>query len=132
MPDQDRRAESPSVDHLIQIRHIMPRAVRPFVGPVAVAVSALIEREYMKIRGERRRDEVPPVRMRRAAMQEQQRPFALAAVVEAIQREAVGDEAMGFNFFNFFTFSLISSNLSPNPSPFWRGDFVAVDTHSEK
>ena len=43
------------------------------------------------------------------------RAFALAAVVEAIQRETVGDEAMGFHFFSFLP---ISSNLSPSPSPF--------------
>src|SRR5580692_865836 len=115
MPNQDRRAESPSVDHLIQIRHVMPRAVRPFVGPVAVAMSALVERQYMKIPGERRRDEVPPMRVRGAAMQEQQRAFALAAVVEAIQRETVCDEAMGFHFFSFHQ-SAATSPLTLLPS----------------
>jgi hypothetical protein len=73
----------------------------------------------MKIGDERRRDEVPPVRVRRATVEEQERAFVLAAVVEAIQSQAVGDEATGFHF---FTLAPVLSNLSPNPSPFWRGE----------
>src|SRR6202167_1957683 len=124
MPNQNRRAESPSVDHLIQIRYVVPRAVRPFVGPVALAMPALIERERMKVTGKRRRDKVPPMRVRRAAMQEQERALALAAVVKTIQREAVGCEPMCFHIFIFsiFIFSWASrfspatSLLTPLPS----------------
>jgi hypothetical protein len=54
----------------------------------------LIECQYVKIFDERRRDKVPPMRVRRSAMQEQERPLALAAVVKTIQREPVGGEAM--------------------------------------
>src|SRR5258708_38551472 len=98
MTNQNRRAESPMVDHLIQVRYVMARAVCPFVGPFALAMSALVECEHVKILDERRRDEVPPMRMRRSTVEEQKRPLAVAAVVKAIQGEAVGSEAMCFHF----------------------------------
>src|SRR5208283_2647987 len=104
VPDQDRRAESPPADHLIQIRDVMARAIRPFVSPLALAMPPLIEREHVKIGDERRRDKVPPMRVRGTAMQKQDRRLALASVIEAIQREPVGYEAMrlhrspGFSF----------------------------------
>jgi hypothetical protein len=100
----------------------MPRAVGPFARPFAFAMPALIERQYVKIVDERRCNKIPPMRMRRSAVDEQERALAVAAVVKAIQRETVGDEAMRFHFFNFFTFLLTASSLSPNPSPFWRGE----------
>ena len=96
MPDQDRRAESPVVDHLVEVRHVMPRAVRPFIRPVALAMPALVERQHVKIADECRRDEVPPMRVRGAAVQKQHRPLAFATVVKAVQREPVGCEAMLF------------------------------------
>jgi hypothetical protein len=62
-------------------------------------MSALIERQHMKIFDECRRDKVPPMRMRGTAMQKQERPFALASIVDTIQREPIGDEAMRLHFF---------------------------------
>src|ERR1039458_4976360 len=92
--NQDRRAKSPLVDHLVQIRHVMTRAIRPFIGPIAFAMPALIERQHVKIADEGRRDKVPPMRVGGTAMQKQDRRLALASVIKTIQREPVGYETM--------------------------------------
>src|SRR3981081_387614 len=97
MPHQNRRAEFPLVDHLIEVRHIMTRAVCPLVGPFALAMPALIESEHMNICAECRRDKIPPMRMRGTAMNEQQRTLALAAVIEAVKRQSVRFETMLFH-----------------------------------
>src|SRR5271166_3013210 len=92
MPYQHRRAESPRIDEGIEVRDVMARAVFPLLGPFAVAVAAQVHRESMEAVGEMRPDEIPPMPMGRAAMNEENRRLALAAIVDTIQRQAVDDE----------------------------------------
>ena len=63
MAYENRWAEFPSTDNLMQIRDIMASTVGPFTSPWAVAVTALVESHHMKMFGEGRSDEIPPVRM---------------------------------------------------------------------
>src|SRR5271170_2336715 len=79
-----RRAETPSRDQRRQILNVVPRAVGPVLRPIAVAMAALIEREHVIVADEGRRRKVPPMSVRRAAVQEEQQRLALAAVVKAV------------------------------------------------
>src|SRR6266852_64989 len=97
MANQDRRAESPLVDHLVEIGHVVTRAICPVVGPLALAMPALIECEHMKIHAECGRDKIPPMRVRGTAMNEQDRTLTVAAVIKAVKRETVGFETMLFH-----------------------------------
>src|SRR5260370_2145770 len=97
MPDQNRRAESPSFDNLVKVRHVVARAISPVVGPFALAMTAQIERERVEIRAECGSDKIPPVRVRGAAVNEENRALAFAAIVKAVKRESVGFETMLFH-----------------------------------
>src|SRR5437588_11637667 len=89
MAHYDRRAQSPVIDHLLEIGQVVQRAIGPFGGPLALPMAALIERERMESIDERGRDEIPPMSVRRSAMQKQDRRLALAAVIEAVEHQAI-------------------------------------------
>src|SRR5579863_5634399 len=72
----------------------MARAIFPILGPFALAMPALIECEYMKVRAECGSNKVPPMRVRGTAVNEQHRALPFTAIVEAIEGESVGFETM--------------------------------------
>src|SRR5262249_7347826 len=92
MTDQHRGAIAPVANEIIEVRDVVPRPVFPFLRPLAVTVTAQIQRERMKAIDEVRRNEVPPMTVRGAAVNEQDRRLALASIVDAIQTESIDDE----------------------------------------
>jgi len=78
-----RRAER--VDEAEQIGGEILGRVRRRVGPLALAVAALIERDHVEAIGERRRDEVEPVRMRGAAVEETEHRAADDSPLEKVE-----------------------------------------------
>src|ERR1700683_2200536 len=92
MPDEDRRAESPTIDQRVQIFDVMTRAVLPFGALFAIAGAPQIDRQRMEAVREMRRDEIPPVRVRRTAVHEQDRRFAFAAIIDTVDDESVDRE----------------------------------------
>src|SRR5665213_652716 len=68
MSDEYRRTEAPGLYHRPYVGHVMARAVAPFLHPCTVAMTPLIQRQHVMRLRERRRDEIPPARMRRATM----------------------------------------------------------------
>src|SRR5271155_955925 len=90
MADQDRRAKAPACDDRVKVRNVVARSITPLEGPFAVAMTALIERENMMGAEQRRRDEVPPASVRRAAMNQQRRRLPGTAIIDAVEHDTVG------------------------------------------
>ena len=78
-----RRAER--VDEAEQVRREVLGRVGGRIGPLALAVAALIERDHVEAIGERRRDEVEPVRVCRAAVEETEDRAADDSPFEKVQ-----------------------------------------------
>ena len=57
--------------------------------------AALVERQHVEAGGQRGRDEVPPSRVRRAAMHQEHRRAALASVIDAVKFVFCGLEFPG-------------------------------------
>src|SRR5207249_2104510 len=66
--------------------------VRRRLDPLALAVAALIERDHVEPLGERGRDQIEPVRVRRATVEEAEGGTTGATPVEEVQPKAVDAE----------------------------------------
>ena len=88
--DEDERFETEGLDDAADVVERDGRVVD--VGRIAVAVSALVEGEDVKMRLQRDAERVPGVRVPREAVQEEQRRSSLAAPVEQMQLETLDGE----------------------------------------
>ncbi len=88
--DQHEIAQVELLDHLRQVRRVTLVGVRRRIRPLAVAVAALIQRDYAIGRDEARRDEVEPVRVGGAAVQAQHGGTIRRAVILIVQTQAAG------------------------------------------
>ena len=88
MADERDPCETERVDEPEQVGREVFGAVRRRLRPLALAVTALIERDHVKSLGERGRHEVEPVGMRGAAVQETEDRAPRVAPFEKAQAES--------------------------------------------
>ena len=88
MADQDKIANIQLPDHFVQIGCVVLVCVILGTRPFAIAVTAQVERTHVIVGGERRRDEIEPVRIRAAAVEADHRRSARGAVVLVVELAA--------------------------------------------
>ena len=91
MTDEHRALERELFDHPADVFGVVTDMVGAVRRPVAVAVSAKVERQRTKPRSEVGNDEVPPARVRRPAVQQHDRE-AISAVIDDVQPKSSARE----------------------------------------
>ena len=89
MPDDRHALPAQRVHDADEVTREVLGGVRGRLGPLALAVAALIERDHVEPVGERGRHQIEPVSVRRAAVQEAERGATRRAPLEEAQAEAV-------------------------------------------
>ena len=89
MPDQHEVGEIELLHESVQVRGVGAPRVGVLLGPRAVAVAALIQRQDVVIVVEAGCDEVEPVRVRRPAVDAHHRPPSGCAVIQVVEVDAV-------------------------------------------
>ena len=92
MADHRHALPAEGVHHPDEVAREVLGGVRGRLGPLALTVAALIERDHMESLGERGRDQIEPVGVRRAAVQEAERGATGGPPLEQVQPKAVDPE----------------------------------------
>ena len=82
---EDELVEAEMVDKPLGVGELGAHRIVGVVRPIAVAVAALVEREAVVVVAQRQADEVPGMRVQRAAMQKHDRRQVLVAPVEIVK-----------------------------------------------
>ena len=92
MADDGHALPAEGIHHTDEVAREVFGGVRGRLGPLALAVAALIERDHVEPLGERGRDQIEPVRVRRATVQEAEGGPTGSTPLEEVQPKAVDPE----------------------------------------